>query len=420
MGGAFSSRLYLDADGRLLVMNQNHLWEWNRDGGWDEFGPEELQGRLFSVVDCCMGGPLLSTAGLGVWKEDSAGTWLRMDGGYFDRLEPVDGVAAANAIVLGTRNGVFVRTPAGKWSIASGLESTVTDIAVLKGDDETWLASTPASVFRTMNHGMKWESVSPPWIVWSLAITQDQRVFAARSNGVAWIEAPLDQFVRWKQTQGLEGVTIFRVRPEIGADAQVWAGTWGNDIGISLDGGATMQSLHNGLETLSVLDIWAHDVDGQFTVGTIEGLYRSDDGGKSWFKLPGALQQQTVYSVYQSPDGRLMAGASNGLWQSDDWGTTWTRSVGMPEATVLEIGSFSLDSNDKRLWAATEQRGLWISNDRGETWEDAGLDGITVFSVAFTDTGSAVAATSAGLFAADLNEPVHRRNPGISFRGISN
>ena len=209
--------------------------------------------------------------------------------------------------------------------------------------------------------------------------------------------------MRWTDSDGLEGVTFFSVRPDVGADGQVWAGTWGNDIGISVDRGAAFASLNNGLETLSVLDIWAHTVEGQFTVGTIEGLYRSDDGGQSWFKLPGPFQQQTIYAVHQTAGGRLIAGASDGLWLSEDYGTNWARAEGMPAATVLWLGSRDRHGDDAQLWAGTEQRGLWVSDDMGRTWEYAGLDGFTVFSVAFPDADRALAATSAGLSISHLD-----------------
>ena len=411
VGGAFSARLYLDSDGRLIVMNQDRLWKWNVDDGWAAFGPEELQGRLYSVIDCCTGQLLLAADGSGIWKQGPGGTWRRWDEGYFDRLEPVGGVAATNGIVIGTTNGVFLHSPAGNWLASSGLETAVTDIVVLDGEREIWLASTPAGVFRSADHGMHWEAVSPPWIVWSLAVGEDQRVFAARSSGVAWTDSPLDQFGRWTNSQGLEGVTFFAVRPDVGEDGQVWTGTWGNDIGISFDRGATITSLNNGLETLSVLDIWAHAVEGQFTVGTIEGLYRSDDGGQNWFKLPGPLQRQTVYAVHQAADGRLMAGASNGLWTSEDCGANWTRAEGMPVATVLWLGSQDRGGDDEQLWAGTEQLGLWVSHDLGGTWEYAGLDGLTVFSVAFPEADRALAATSAGLSVSDL-DGVNRRDSG--------
>lgn len=85
----------------------------------------------------------------------------------------------------------------------------------------------------------------------------------------------------------------------------LWAGTWGNNVAVSSDGGATVAPLHNGLETLSALDVLWHPTPGQATIATIEGLYRTDDGGASWFKLPGPLMQQTVHSLLQTDDGVL-------------------------------------------------------------------------------------------------------------------
>ncbi len=193
-------------------------------------------------------------------------------------------------------------------------------------------------------------------------------------------------------------MTFFRIHPDrLDADV-VWGGTWGNSIGVSEDRGKTIAPLNNGLETLSALDIWQHETPGQYTIGTIEGLYRTDDGGETWFKLPGPLQRQTVFSLLQTADGVLWAGAADGLWFSADYGVTWGQAEGAPVATVLQMGTTMLGGHSL-MWAATEGRGVWISEDSGRSWTLAGLDGLTVFTVAPDGEGSLLAATGQGLYA---------------------
>ncbi len=54
------------------------------------------------------------------------------------------------------------------------------------------------------------------------------------------------------------------------------------------------------------------------------GLFRSTDGGKSWFPvgnhLPGVNDMAMDVST-----GTLYAGTEDGLWKSGDQGKTWTR-----------------------------------------------------------------------------------------------
>jgi photosystem II stability/assembly factor-like uncharacterized protein len=182
----------------------------------------------------------------------------------------------------------------------------------------------------------------------------------------------------------------------------VWAGTWGNDIGLSEDGGQTIESLGNGLETLSVLDLLWHPTPGQVTAATIEGLYRTDDGGESWFKLPGPLSRQTVYHLRQTDDGTILAAAADGLWASADYGVTWDRIESVPVATVLRLGQLAWPDGQVWLWAGTEADGLWLSADNGRTWSFGGLPGYSVYNLLLDPQrlDRLVAATDRGIFMA--------------------
>jgi ligand-binding sensor domain-containing protein len=193
----------------------------------------------------------------------------------------------------------------------------------------------------------------------------------------------------------METVTFFTVSPDPQNPAAVLAGSWGNDIGVTDDFKAGMQPLHNGLETLSVLSILRHPSPGQFTIGTIEGLYRSDDGGASWFKLPGDLAEQTVYALQQTSDGSLWAGAADGLWRSDDYGASWQRIPALPPAAVIRLGEVVHDGR-ATLWAGTEDSGVWLSADNGDTWKYGGLAPRSVYAL-IVSGGRLVAATDEGL-----------------------
>jgi ligand-binding sensor domain-containing protein len=209
--------------------------------------------------------------------------------------------------------------------------------------------------------------------------------------------APNEADVEWRTAGGLQTVSFFTVSPQPDDSASIWAGSWGNNIGVSDNGGKTLQPLHNGLETLSVLAILRHLAPGQFTVGTIEGLFRSDDGGTSWFKLPGDLAQQTVYALHQSQNGSIFAGAADGLWESADYGASWQPVLGLPPATVIRLGEVMVEG-EPLIWAGTEDSGVWLSSDEGRTWRFGGLAGRSVYALVVDLNGeSIVAATDQGL-----------------------
>ncbi len=398
----FAPRLWRGADGALVVRSEDRLFSWRAaTAAWAPFGPPELAGALYTVIDCCAPGTLVGGNLAGLWRQLADGAWQRTDGNVFDYLEITGGLRVGNRLLLATTNGLFAGPAdgAGPFVTPAGLPATVTDLLPDPADAQRLLAGTPAGVFRSQDGGASWAPISPPWIVWDMAFGPDGRLYVARMDGIAWADRFDATPVHWQSAASMASVTFFTVSPDPANPAQVWAGSWGNDIGVSMDSGATFQPLHNGLETLSVLAILRHPTPGQFTVGTIEELYRSDDDGASWFKLPGALAAQTIYALWQTADGALLAGATNGLWRSDDYGVTWQHSKQLPPATVLRLGALRIAGSDL-LWAGTEGAGLWLSEDGGATWQPAGLQEHTVYQALAdpNDPQRLLVATEQGIF----------------------
>ncbi len=114
-------------------------------------------------------------------------------------------------------------------------------------------------------------------------------------------------------------------------------------------------------------------------LGTHDGPYRSVDGGARWERgeFPRDVQ---VWSVMVHPrDPRVVyAGTSPvGVWRSDDAGETWRR---LPNAAPRERLTMSFPCRVMRLaaepdrpealYAALEVAGVMRSLDGGEHWED--------------------------------------------------
>lgn len=400
----FAPRLFSGAAGEIIVRSEAQLLRWDdKAERWSLFGPPALQGKLYTLLGCCTVGALVGGDRSGLWQLQADGDWRRVDGALFDYLEFSDALAMGDRIVWATTNGIFVikrdATLAAQtsWRAAQGLPATVTALLVDPADSERWIAGTPIGVFRSHDGGASWQAISPPWVVWDMAYGAEGRLYVAATGGVLSTDAVQQDPVAWRRTAGLEGVTFFTISPDPTNADRFWAGTWGNDIGVSDDGGRTLARLGAGLETLSILTILRHPTPGQFTVGAIEGMFRSDDGGASWFKLPGALARQTVYALLQGGDGVLWAGAADGLWRSDDYGITWRRSDALADVTVIGLGRVPLPDGEL-LWAGSEDAGLWWSQDDGASWQFGGLAGRSVY--ALTAVGERlIAATDGGLVA---------------------
>jgi len=133
------------------------------------------------------------------------------------------------------------------------------------------------------------------------------------------------------------------------------------------------------------------------------GIYRSEDGGKTWDKVLGksgetggdriggsdvVLDPKNPQVVYASlwedtlgpwEDGNQYAGTGGGLFKSTDGGTTWKQlKNGLPE-NLVQINVAVAPSDPQRLYATLSTMGeagyaratglgVYRSDDAGETW----------------------------------------------------
>ena len=421
-------RLFVTESGEVVVRNQDRLWRQG-DLGWELFGPEKLAGKLFSVVNCCRTGQtIVGSNDAGLWQLTTSGDWTRLDADdFFSTTDATELVQVDDTLYAAGDLGLFYSQDGGRiWHKADGLPATVTDLLINPDNPTSRIAATPAGLYRSRDAGRSWESVSPPWTVWDLALGPQGRLFVGRSNGLVWSDDWSAPTIAWHTAEDMGKVYFLSINPHPVNAETVWTGTWGNNIAVSSDGGQHLAPLHNGLETLSSLDLIWHPTPGQVTLATFEGLYRTDDGGQSWFKLPGPLAQQTVYSLLQTDDGTIWAGATNGLWRSQDYGVTWKQIETLLQAAVIRLDRLNVPPPSpplnppfvfqppeakvyqprEWLWAGTEGAGLWLSQDNGATWQFAGLPQRTVYSVMFDPLMQRhlIAATDRGIFAVETKQ----------------
>ncbi|MCC6651597.1 MAG: glycosyl hydrolase [Candidatus Eisenbacteria bacterium] len=176
------------------------------------------------------------------------------------------------------------------------------------------------------------------------------------------------------------------------------------------------------------LTVWvgSGENNSQRSVGWGDGVYRSDDGGKTWNNV-GLKASEHIGMVAIDPldsdrilvaaQGPLWAsGGDRGVYKSTDGGKTWKRTLYVDEWTGGNEVHF--DPHDPTIvYASTYQRhrkewtlidggpgtGIWKSTDGGDTWkrlagglpsEDMGKIGLTVPR---TENGVVVAVVEAAL-----------------------
>ncbi len=141
----------------------------------------------------------------------------------------------------------------------------------------------------------------------------------------------------------------------------------------------------------SVVWVGSGESNSQRSVGYGDGVYRSDDGGKSWKNL-GLKKSEHIgrivvdprdgKAVYVAAEGPLWGpGGDRGLYKTTDSGKTWKAVLSISENTG--VGDVTLDpSNPDIIYAAAYQRrrhvftlidggpesAIYKSTDAGATW----------------------------------------------------
>jgi photosystem II stability/assembly factor-like uncharacterized protein len=133
------------------------------------------------------------------------------------------------------------------------------------------------------------------------------------------------------------------------------------------------------------------EATNQRSVGYGDGVYRSDDGGKTWRNLGLKASEQIGRIVIDPRDSSIVyvaaygplwaSGGDRGLYKTTDGGATWNKVLNISENTG--ISDVALDpANPDTLLAVAHQRrrhvwtmihggpesGLHKSNDGGKTW----------------------------------------------------
>jgi len=169
-------------------------------------------------------------------------------------------------------------------------------------------------------------------------------------------------------------LVIAPLRPEI-----LYAGTSGG-VYKSIDGAKTWAAVNAGLipgegaRSSRALGVTALAVDPHRTdtlyAGTLDGLFKTIDGGRSWRRIGQDLPNQFMSAVAidpSAPDVLFVAGRA-GIFKTWDGGFTWKpRNDGLGSLNVLSMAASPVVKEP--VYVGTNGGGLYRSRDGAATWE---------------------------------------------------
>ncbi len=123
---------------------------------------------------------------------------------------------------------------------------------------------------------------------------------------------------------------------------------------------------------------WSVETDGG-------GIFRSDDGGRTWRALAG-MHGKSVRSFALAPSDPsiLVAGALDGVFRSRDGGETWERISPPGHPELKNIESLAVDPQYPEIIYAGTWHLPWKTVDGGRTWasiKEGVVDDSDVFSI---------------------------------------
>lgn len=179
------------------------------------------------------------------------------------------------------------------------------------------------------------------------------------------------------------------ISPEFSVDRTLWVGTELNGLFVSTDGGLSWRSasgIPQGSAISSIVVSPGFAQDRTVFASTTEGaLFKSDDGGRSWASwgddLPIWRINQLAISPTYGSDRTLLAATNRGLYRSQNGGRSW--SLIGPQTSAWSVAIAPRIGPDFTAYGGTEA-GLYISTDSAQSWGGLVLADQSVIAIALS------------------------------------
>lgn len=352
-----------------------------------------------------------SDEGAGVFRSTDAGwTWTRSGTGLSGQgLNVLCFAETGGTIVAGTRQGAYRSTDDGvQWALCSSGLTTRTVSVLLAHGDTLFAGTYGGGVYRSTNNGVDWSATptgpSNGNIRALTAVGSDllagtygpDVVYKSTDNGDTWsatgqgitcngirslalhggllfaasystLFSTSDRGVEWKTADSLlTSKTIYML---LSRSNDLLAGTAGGGVYRSTDGGASWFAANTGLDG-DARTVWAFTEDGtDLFAATSGGVYRSTNDGAAWAQATSGIIDPPVRTIGSS-HGTLFAGTFSRVYRSTNAGQSWVPATsGLPQSAFAQ-GFVAIDSavylgTYSGVYRYAESGSQWLSMSTG-------------------------------------------------------
>lgn len=271
--------------------------------------------------------------------------------------------------------GLFVSTDAGRTWEHRGWREYIRMFYTEAGPDGVLWSACGNGVLRSKDDGATWRITTGADVTEVLRLSVDRR--DAKRIAAATAYGPIlstDGGEQWHVIA--EGLPV-RFTGDICIDRTNGAMLVATEKGIYIRA-ANEHAWHLTSMTRDTRTVVQHAMEPRvFFAGTEEdGVWRSEDGGRTWKEHNTGLAHRTVYAltVAPGPNGEVYAATfGGGIYRSDDGGNTWQQKI--KGLSTLDCHAVLVMPSDRtRVLAGTLNGGLFVSPDKGETWQFQGQD----------------------------------------------
>lgn len=311
----------------------------------------------------------------------------------------------------------FTSTDRGKtWIQAKGLDiNRVSPFAVLQDrvDPNRILLGTNIGIFRSLDRGLSWTLISPPKPkpvrkapakrgaklpaktavkpkpaaeakmaeetgpktvpaftekVKLLAFTEDEKngIFAGTDNG---LYRTYDIEKGWEKLQFGDGLNenVFAVHSSPLVPGTIWVGTATSGVLVSRDDGKTWTKVEGLPDGIPISSITSDPKRPNYIyIGTIQSIYYSRDGGRTFTRTRGTLPLGNYVSILIDPNNtdEMFAASSleadGGIFYSNDAGLKWRRVDKEMKVPSRRVWAMAFDPSDPNtIFAGSHSSGVY-------------------------------------------------------------
>jgi len=288
-----------------------------------------------------------------------------------------------------TAGGVFTSDDHGAtWDFVDLTDIFIGVLTFNAGGD--LFAVAEEGIYRRRAGSEEWETVGPFDFTYSFLKITPSGKYISTAEGLGLLVST-DAGENW-ETDGVRQQDLYSVAST--PDGTMLAGTLGKGVFRSTDRGVTWVQLQSPGGPAYFYTLTT--VEGRTYAGTERGLFASDDEGLHWSLLTASLNSDSVdisvFTFVRSAGGDLYIGTGAGVWRSVDGGISWF-PAGLASYSVR-----SLANRAEELYAATLSAGVFRSTNGGSSWTSRGLVRPDIQTIAVNDAGVVYTGVSGGVY----------------------